>query len=103
MAGRRRINHLNPVPIQQIYERRVGKYQGDWAEITNLKHAQKPMFTTVLESDFKSGSRMIYRSQDGKRVFIMGEVREFVPPHRFVRTFRDCNACVGRRVAVARL
>lgn len=29
--GRRRINHLNPVPIQHIYERWVGKYQGDWA------------------------------------------------------------------------
>lgn len=29
--GRRRINHLNPVPIQNIYERWVGKYQGDWA------------------------------------------------------------------------
>jgi DNA-binding transcriptional ArsR family regulator len=29
--GRRRINHLNPVPIQQISERWVGKYQGDWA------------------------------------------------------------------------
>ena len=29
--GRRRINHLNPVPLQKIYERWVGKYQGDWA------------------------------------------------------------------------
>ncbi len=29
--GRRRINHLNPVPIQHIYERFVGRYQGDWA------------------------------------------------------------------------
>ena len=29
--GRRRINYLNPVPIQHIYERWVGKYQGDWA------------------------------------------------------------------------
>ncbi len=29
--GRRRINHLNPVPIQAIHERWVGKYQGDWA------------------------------------------------------------------------
>jgi len=29
--GRRRINHLNAVPIQRIYERWVGKYQGDWA------------------------------------------------------------------------
>ena len=62
-----------------------------WAEITKLKHAQKPMFNTVLESDFKPGSRMIYRSQDGKRVFIIGEVREFVPPRRFVHTFRFTN------------
>jgi DNA-binding transcriptional ArsR family regulator len=29
--GRRRINFLNPIPIQHIYERWVGKYQGDWA------------------------------------------------------------------------
>jgi uncharacterized protein YndB with AHSA1/START domain len=62
-----------------------------WAEITKLKHAQKPMFNTVLESDFRPGSRMIYRSQDGKRVFIIGEVREFVPPNRFVHTFRFTN------------
>lgn len=62
-----------------------------WAEITKLKHAQKPMFNTVLESDLKPGSRMIYRSQDGKRVFIIGEVREFVPPRRFVHTFRFTN------------
>jgi len=37
--GRRRINFLNPVPIQQIYERWVGKYQGDWASaLVGLKH-----------------------------------------------------------------
>lgn len=62
-----------------------------WAEITKLKHTQKPMFNTVLESDFKPGSRMIYRSEDGKRVFILGEVVEFVPPKRFVHTFRFTN------------
>ena len=59
-----------------------------WAEITKLKHVQKPMFNTVLETDFKPGSRLLYRSVDGKRVFILGEVKEFVPPHRFVHTFR---------------
>jgi DNA-binding transcriptional ArsR family regulator len=38
--GRRRINHLNPVPIQQIYERWVGKYQGDWASaLVGLKRS----------------------------------------------------------------
>ena len=37
--GRRRINFLNPVPIQHIYERWVGKYQGDWASaLVGLKH-----------------------------------------------------------------
>jgi uncharacterized protein YndB with AHSA1/START domain len=59
-----------------------------WAEITKLRQIQKPMFNTVLESDFKPGSRLIYRSEDRKRVFIIGEVHEFSPPRRFVHTFR---------------
>ena len=62
-----------------------------WDEITKLKQIQKPMFGTVLESDFKPGSRMIYKSPDGKRVFIIGEVKEFTPPTRFVHTFRFTN------------
>jgi uncharacterized protein YndB with AHSA1/START domain len=62
-----------------------------WAEITKLRQIQKPMFNTVLETDFKPGSRMIYRSEDGKRVFILGEIKEFVPPTRFVHTFRFTN------------
>ena len=38
--GRQRINHLNPVPIRQIYERWVGKYQGDWASaLVGLKES----------------------------------------------------------------
>ncbi len=31
-AGRKRFNHLNPVPIQRIHERWVRKYEGNWAE-----------------------------------------------------------------------
>ena len=62
-----------------------------WAEITKLKHVQKPMFNTVLETDFKPGSRMLYRSEDGKRVFILGEIRECRPPTRLVHTFRFTN------------
>ena len=62
-----------------------------WAEITKLKQIQKPMFATVLDTDFKPGSRMIYKSPDGKRVFIIGEVKEFDPPKRFVHTFRFTN------------
>jgi DNA-binding transcriptional ArsR family regulator len=36
--GRRRINHLNPVPIRLIYQRWVSRYEGAWAEaLTGLK------------------------------------------------------------------
>jgi uncharacterized protein YndB with AHSA1/START domain len=62
-----------------------------WAEITKLKQIQKPMFGTVLESDFKPGSRMVYQSPDRKRIFIVGEIHEFIPPRRFVHTFRFTN------------
>jgi DNA-binding transcriptional ArsR family regulator len=31
-AGRRRLNYLNPVPIQQIYHRWVSQYAEPWAE-----------------------------------------------------------------------
>ena len=33
----------------------------------------------------------MYRSEDGRRVFIIGEVHEFLPPKRFVHTFRFTN------------
>jgi DNA-binding transcriptional ArsR family regulator len=30
--GRERLNHLNPVPIQQIHQRWVSRYEGNWAQ-----------------------------------------------------------------------
>jgi DNA-binding transcriptional ArsR family regulator len=30
--GRERVNYLNPVPLQQIYDRWVSRYQRPWAE-----------------------------------------------------------------------
>lgn len=59
-----------------------------WAEITRLQGIQKPMFNTVLEAEFKPGGRILYRSEDGKRVFIVGEVVDCQPPRRLVHTFR---------------
>lgn len=63
-----------------------------WGEITRLRGIQKPMFNTVLEATFEPGGRMLYRSEDGKRVFIIGEVMECEPPHRLVHTFRFTTA-----------
>ena len=50
-AGRRRLHHLNPVPIHDIYERWVSKYAAPWADfMSKLK--------TGLESD---KPRRVYR------------------------------------------
>jgi DNA-binding transcriptional ArsR family regulator len=58
--GRRRINHLNPVPIQHIYERWVGKYQGDWAAaLVGLKR------TVEAKSDTRTAAHNKRRSSRG--------------------------------------
>jgi len=37
--GRERWNYLNPVPIQQLYDRWVSRYMQPWADaLTSLKH-----------------------------------------------------------------
>ena len=37
-SGRRRYNHLNPVPIQRIHDRWVSRYRRHWAEaLVDLK------------------------------------------------------------------
>jgi DNA-binding transcriptional ArsR family regulator len=36
--GRRRVNHLNPVPIQRIHQRWVSRYEANWlAALVGLK------------------------------------------------------------------
>ena len=62
-----------------------------WSEITKLRQIQKPFFGTVLETDFKPGSRLVYKSEDGTRAFILGEILECDPPKRLVHTFRFTN------------
>ena len=42
--GRQRINSLNPVPIRQIYERWVSRYQEYWADqLLRLKDDLEPL------------------------------------------------------------
>lgn len=48
--GRVTMNHLNPIPIQQIYHRWVARFQEPWAEaLVSLKHE--------LERDHAAGPR----------------------------------------------
>jgi DNA-binding transcriptional ArsR family regulator len=40
VAGRRRINHLNPVPIGRIHDRWVSRYEENWvAALVGLREA----------------------------------------------------------------
>ncbi len=64
------------VPVQKV-----------WDEITKTGRVQKALYNTVLESELKPGSRLRYYSPDRKRVFIVGEVVEVEPPHRFAHTY----------------
>lgn len=48
--GRERVNHLNPVPIQQIHQRWVAHYEENWAAaLVTLKHD--------VERDVERGAR----------------------------------------------
>lgn len=58
-----------------------------WNEITKTGAIQRALYNTVLETDLQPGSRLRYYSPDRKRVFIIGEVLEVEPPHRFVHTY----------------
>lgn len=63
-----------------------------WQEITTPGRVCRAMFDTVLQGPMTPGSRYRYESSDGKYVFIVGGVREIVPPAggvaRYVHTFR---------------
>ena len=38
--GREKLHHLNPIPIQQVYDRWIGKYERDRvAAVVDLKRA----------------------------------------------------------------
>jgi uncharacterized protein YndB with AHSA1/START domain len=64
------------VPVQRV-----------WDEITKTGRIQRALYNTVLESDLTPGSRLRYYSPDKKRVFIVGEVVEVVPPRKFSHTY----------------
>lgn len=64
------------VPVQDV-----------WNEITKTGSVQKPLYNTVLDIALEPGGGMRYRSPDGKRVFVAGEVLEVDPPHKLRHTY----------------
>ena len=54
--GRVTVNHLNPVPIQQIYRRWVARFQEPWAEaLVSLKHDLECDHTGAAEQEKNAG------------------------------------------------
>ena len=59
-----------------------------WHEITKTGAIQRAFNNTVLEGALKPGTKLRYYSPSKKRVFVIGEVMEFVPPKKFVHTWK---------------
>ena len=59
-----------------------------WDEITKTGGIQRPFYNTVLHTDFEPGGRLRYSSEDGKRVFVVGEIVEVQPPTLFSHTYK---------------
>ena len=64
-----------------------------WAEITKVGARQRAQLDSVLETSFRPGDPLYYKSQDGSRIFMVGRVLEVDPPttfrHTQVLTMRD--------------
>ena len=58
-----------------------------WDEITKTGRIQKALYNTILDGQLQPGGRLRYYSPNRKRVFVVGEVMEIEPPHRFVHTY----------------
>ena len=65
------------VPVQRV-----------WDEITKTGRVQKSLYNTVLDTELRRGAKLRYYSPDRKRVFIVGEIVEVVPPHTFSHTYQ---------------
>lgn len=55
-SGRQRFNYLNPIPIQQIYQRWVSRYQEPWAEsLVALKGHLEHEASVAADEEKKAG------------------------------------------------
>lgn len=59
-----------------------------WHEITKTGAIQRAVNNCVLEGQLQPGTKLRYYSPSRKRVFVIGEVVEFVPPSKFAHTWK---------------
>jgi uncharacterized protein YndB with AHSA1/START domain len=79
---------MDSLPEHELVHSIVVKASIDavWSEITRLRSKQRAMMDTVLDTSFRPGDPLYYRSPDGRRVVIVGRVLAVEPPRRFSHT-----------------
>jgi uncharacterized protein YndB with AHSA1/START domain len=74
-----------PKHVYEIYIRTTPERL--WQALTDSELVRRYYFGSVIESDFRPGSPLIYRQPDDGRIDIQGEVVEADPPRKLVHTF----------------
>src|ERR1041384_649125 len=80
--GREKLHYLNPVPIHEIAERWIGKFERSRLDaLSDPQTIRKYWFGITAECDWKPGSPWSLKFEDG-RTADSGEILEAVPPKR---------------------
>ena len=75
----------NPIHVYEIYIRATPEQI--WQGLTDSDLVRRYYFGSVIDSDFRPGSPIVYKQPDTGRIDITGEVVEADPPRRLVHTF----------------
>ena len=74
-----------PLHVYEIYIRATP--ERIWQGLTDSDLVRRYYFGSVIESDFRAGSPIVYKQPDTGRIDITGEVVEADPPRKLVHTF----------------
>lgn len=55
-----------------------------WEEITKVGSVNRALMDSVFDTTLEPGAPVLYRTEDGKRVFIVGRIVEVDAPHKLV-------------------
>jgi len=74
-----------PMHVYEIYIRSTP--ERIWQALTDSDLVKRYYFGSVIDSDFRAGSPIVYKQPDTGRIDIEGKVIEADPPRRLVHTF----------------